>query len=56
MSLENADNYYFTNDISKSSIFFLAKDSYSAINKNYQNTLDFLVEISEWYKNEVVGG
>ena len=55
-SLENADNYYFTNDISKSSIFFLAKDSYSAINKNYQNTLDFLVEISEWYKSEVVGG
>ena len=54
--LENADNYYFTNDISKSSIFFLAKDSYSAINKNYQNTLDFLVEISEWYKSEVVGG
>ena len=55
-SLENADNYYFTNDISKSSIFFLAKDSYSAINKNYQNTLDFLVEISEWDKSEVVGG
>ncbi len=55
-SLENADNYYFTNDISKSSIFFLAKDSYSAINKNYQNTLDFLVEISKWYKSEVVGG
>ena len=55
-NLENADNYYFTNDISKSSIFFLAKDSYSAINKNYQNTLDFLVEISEWYKSEVVGG
>lgn len=55
-SLENADNYYFTNDISKSSIFFLAKDSYSAINKNYQNTLDFLVEISKWYKIEVVGG
>lgn len=55
-SLENADNYYFTNDISKSSIFFLAKDSYSTINKNYQNTLDFLVEISEWYKSEVVGG
>lgn len=54
--LENADNYYFTNDISKSSIFFLAKDSYSAINKNYQNTLDFLVEISKWYKSEVVGG
>lgn len=55
-SLENDDNYYFTNDISKSSIFYLAKDSYSAINKNYQNTLDFLVEISEWYKSEVVGG
>jgi len=55
-NLENADNYYFTNDISKSSIFFLAKDSYNAINKNYQNTLDFLVEISEWYRNEVMGG
>lgn len=55
-NLENADNYYFTNDISKSSIFFLAKDSYSIINKNYQNTLDFLVEISEWYRNEVMGG
>lgn len=55
-NLESDDNYYFTNDISKSSIFFLAKDSYNAINKNYQNTLDFLVEISEWYKNEVVGG
>ena len=55
-NLENADNYYFTTDISKSSIFYLAKDSYNAINKNYQNTLDFLVEISEWYKNETVGG
>ncbi len=55
-NLENADNYYFTNDISRESIFFLAKDSYNAINKNYQNTLDFLVELSEWYKSEVVGG
>lgn len=55
-SLENADNYYFTNDISRSSIFFLAKDSYNSINTNYQNTLDFLVELSDWYHNEVIGG
>ena len=55
-SLENADNYYFTNDISRSSIFFLAKDSYNSINTNYQNTLDLLVELSNWYHNEVIGG
>lgn len=55
-SLENADNYYFTNDISRSSIFFLAKDSYNSINTNYQNTLDLLVELSDWYHNEVIGG
>ena len=55
-NLENADSYYFSNDISKSSIFFLAKDSYNAINTNYQNTLDLLVTISEWYNNEVMGG
>ena len=55
-NLESADNYYFTNDISKSSIFFLAKDSYNSINTNYQNTLDLLVELSNWYYNEVMGG
>lgn len=55
-TIKNADAYYMSNDTNKSSIFDLTRDSYYATMTNYQQALDLLLEISEWYKGVVVGG
>ncbi len=55
-NLKNADAYFFSNDINKSSIFHITRDSYYATMNNYQQVLDLLLEVSEWYKDVVVGG
>ena len=55
-NIENADNYQFSNNDNKNTIFGLTKDSYYAILENYNASLDLAVEISEWYKNIVIGG
>ena len=55
-NIENSDHYYFTTDSNKDNFFDLVKDSYTSTMKEYQNTLDLLVEISYWYRNVVLGG
>lgn len=55
-NLKNADAYFFSNSINKSSIFHLSRDSYYATMTNYQHVLDLLLEISQWYKNVAIGG
>ncbi len=55
-NIKNADSYYYTSDTNRTTIFDLTKDSYFYTMSNYQNTLDLLVEISNWYKGVVLGG
>ena len=55
-NLENVDHYYFSTDINKANFFDLTEDSYADIMSTYQNSLDLLVEVSNWYRSVVVGG
>lgn len=55
-NLENSDHYYFTTQANKNNFFNLVSDSYSNTMNNYLNSLDLLVEISNWYRSVVVGG
>ena len=55
-NLENSDHYNFSTDTNKNNFFNLVSDSYSVTMDNYLNTLDLLVEISNWYRNIVIGG
>lgn len=55
-NIENSDHYYFTTETNKTNFFDLVEDSYADTMNNYQVTLDLLVEISNWYRNVVIGG
>lgn len=55
-NLENADHYFFSTNNNKINFFNLTEDSYVSTSGAYQDTLDFLVEISNWYRTIVVGG
>lgn len=55
-NIENSDHYYYSTSTNKSNFFDLTNDSYLEIVNNYQQTLDLLVEISNWYRTVVVGG
>ena len=55
-NIENSDHYYFTTDNNKNNFFDLVNDSYFDTMKNYQNALDLVVEISNWYRSVVIGG
>lgn len=55
-NIENSDHYYFTTDNNKTNFFDLVDDSYSNVMRNYQNSLDLVVEVSNWYRNVVIGG
>lgn len=53
--IKSNSNYYFSSDISKTSLYNRLDDSYYEILNNYDKSLDFLEDLSIWYK-EVVGG
>lgn len=55
-NLENSDHYYFTTETNKNNFFNLVEDSYYNIMNSYQSSLDLIVEISNWYKEIVIGG
>lgn len=55
-NIENSDHYYFSTDNNKTNFFDLTEDSYSNVMNNYQNSLDLIVEISNWYRSIVIGG
>lgn len=55
-NLENSDHYYFTTQANKNNFFNLVSDSYSNTMNSYLDSLDLLVEISNWYRSVVVGG
>ncbi len=55
-NIENADHYYFSTEGNKNNFFNLVRDSYTNTMEDYQETLDLLVNISNWYRNVVIGG
>ena len=55
-NIENSDHYYYSTGVNKSNFFDLTNDSYFEIVNKYQQTLDLLVEVSNWYRTVVVGG
>ena len=55
-NIENSDHYYFTTENNRANFFDIVSDSYSNTMNDYQNALDLMVEISNWYKGVVVGG
>lgn len=55
-NLENSDHYYFTTQTNKNNFFDLVNNSYSDIMNSYQQSLDLLVEVSNWYRKAVLGG
>lgn len=55
-NIENSDHYYFSTETNKANFFNLVDDGYSDVMNSYQNSLDLLVEISNWYRNVVLGG
>ena len=55
-NIENADHYYFSTESNKINFFNLVEDSYTYTMEDYQETLDLLVNISNWYRNVVIGG
>lgn len=48
--LLNNGSYYFSSESSKRNIYDLPRDSYSEVNRSYLNSVDFLLEVSRWYK------
>ena len=55
-NIENSDHYYYSTDVNKSNFFDLTNNSYLEIVNKYQQSLDLLVEVSNWYRTVVVGG
>ena len=55
-NIENSDHYYFTTQNNKTNFFDIVDDSYSNVMNDYQSSLDLVVEISNWYRNVVIGG
>lgn len=55
-NIENSDHYYFSTTNNKINFFDLAEDSYADVMNSYQSSLDLMVEVSNWYKNVVIGG
>ena len=55
-NIENSDHYYFSTTNNKINFFYLAEDSYADVMNSYQSSLDLMVEVSNWYKNVVIGG
>ncbi len=55
-NIENADMYHFSSDNNKTTVFNLNSTSFNKTMQSYQATLDLLVDLSNWYKNMVVGG
>lgn len=54
-TIKGNSSYYFSSESSKIEVYNQTKDSYYSILNNYVSAIDFVYDVSEWYKN-VVGG
>lgn len=53
--LKNNSSYYFSSDTSKNDIYNQTKDSYYKILNDYSSSIDFIYDVSIWFKN-ISGG
>lgn len=54
-SLQNNSSFGFSSEYDKINIFNLTRDSYTRIENSYQNSVNLLVNVSEWFKKAVGG-
>lgn len=53
--IKNNSSYYFNSNNSKINIFDQTKDSYYEILTNYNDAIDFIYDVSVWFRNTVGG-
>lgn len=53
--LQNNSSYQFSSDYDKINIFNMTRDSYTKIEASYQNSIDLVYAVSEWF-NQIIRG
>lgn len=53
--LQNNSSYHFGSDYDKTNIFNITRDSYTKIEASYQNSVELLFLVSEWFDG-IIGG
>ncbi len=53
--LQNNSSYQFSSDYDKINIFNMTRDSYTKIESSYQNSIDLVYTVSEWF-NQIIRG
>lgn len=53
--IKNNTSYYFVSDSTKSDVYHQIKDSYYSVFNSYTNAIDFIYDISIWYKKKIGG-
>ena len=53
--IKNNSSYMFNSEIAKTDLYEQTKDSYYTLLNNYILSIDFIYDVSEWYKNTVGG-
>lgn len=54
--LQNNSSYHFSSDYDKTNVFNVTRDSYTKIETSYQNSIDLVYEVSEWFRKIIGGG
>ena len=54
-NLQNNSSFAFSSDYDKINVFNLTRESYTKIESSYQNSVNLLLNISEWF-GKIVGG
>ena len=55
-NIKNNSSYYFSNNSSKLSVFNMTRDSYYEVISSYKKSINFIENVSVFYKNIVIGG
>lgn len=55
-TLQNNSSYSFGTKFDKTNVFDLTRDSYTRIESSYNFSVDFVLEVSRWFKNFITGG
>jgi len=55
-SIVSNSSYYFSSDSVKLNTFNMTRDSYYEVVSSYRSAIDFIQDVSIWYRNVVMGG
>lgn len=53
--MKNNSSYYFISNTTKSDVYDQVKDSYYSVLNSYHSAIDFIYDLSVWYKSKVGG-